>query len=317
MNDVKPRSLGGSDLRVSRLCLGGNVFGWTADEPTSFRVLDAFVAGGGTFVDTADSYSAWAPGHRGGESETVIGRWLADRGRPDGLVVATKVSRHPEFPGLSAANVHAAAEASLRRLGVEAIDLYYAHFDDPDTPLEESARAFSELVEAGRVRAVGLSNHAPDRIRAWLDICADRGLHAPVCVQPHYNLVHRDIEAGLVPLARERGLSLLPYFGLARGFLTGKYRPGGPGVDSPRASQVTRLVEDERALRVLDALDTVAERLGVAQAAVALAWLADRPGVDSVLASARDPEQLADLLPVNSLVLDADSTALLTEASAP
>ena len=316
MNDVKPRTLGDSDLYVSRLCLGGNVFGWTADEPTSFRVLDDYVAGGGTFIDTADSYSAWVPGHTGGESETVIGRWLADRGRPEGLVLATKVSRHPDFPGLSAANVHAAANASLQRLGVDTIDLYYAHFDDADTPLEESARAFSELVDQGRIRYIGLSNHTPDRIRAWLDICADQGLHAPVCVQPHYNLVERGVEEELVPLAQEHGLSLLPYFGLARGFLTGKYRPGGPDVDSPRADSAKALVEDERALRILDALDTVSERLGVSQAAVALAWLADRPTVSSVLASARNPEQLADLLPVNSLVLDEESTALLTGASA-
>ncbi|MDT0329922.1 aldo/keto reductase [Nocardiopsis lambiniae] len=316
MNDVKPRRLGDSDLRVSRLCLGGNVFGWTADEPTSFRVLDDYVAGGGTFVDTADGYSAWAPGHRGGESETVIGRWLADRGRPGGLVVATKVSEHPEFRGLSAANVHAAADASRKRLGVDAIDLYYAHFDDAATPLQESARAFSELVDAGKIRHIGLSNYTPDRIRAWLDICADRGLHAPVGVQPHYSLLERGAEDGLVPLARERGLALLPYHGLARGFLTGKYRPGGPAVDSPRAGRASAFLEDGRALRVLTALDTVAERLGVAQGAVALAWLADRPAVASVLASARDPEQLADLLAVGSLVLDEESTALLTEASA-
>ncbi|MFL1378993.1 MULTISPECIES: aldo/keto reductase [unclassified Nocardiopsis] len=316
MNDVKPRPLGDSDLCVSRLCLGGNVFGWTADEPASFRVLDDYVAGGGTFVDTADGYSAWAPGHRGGESETVIGRWLADRGRPEGLVVATKVSEHPEFRGLSAANVHAAADASRERLGVDAIDLYYAHFDDAATPLEESARAFSELVEAGKVRHIGLSNYTPDRIRAWLDICADQGLHAPVCVQPHYSLLERGVEEALVPLARERGLALLPYHGLARGFLTGKYRPGGPAVDSPRAGRASAFLEDERALRVLAALDTVAERLGVAQGAVALAWLADRPTVASVLASARNPEQLADLLAVDSLVLDEESTALLTEASA-
>lgn len=317
MTDVDLRPLGDSDLRVSRLCLGGNVFGWTADEPASFRVLDDYVAGGGTFIDTADSYTAWIEGNSGGESETVIGRWLADRGRPEGLVLATKVGRHPEFRGLSAANVHAAARASLDRLGLESVDLYYAHIDDPETPLEESARAFSELVDSGLVRHIGLSNHTPERIRAWLDICADRGLHAPVCVQPHYNLLERGAEDALVPLAQERGLALLPYFGLARGFLTGKYRPGGPAVDSPRAGSASALLEDARALRVLDALDTVAGRLGVAQAAVALAWLADRPEVASVLASARGPEQLADLLSVQSLVLDPDSTALLTEASAP
>lgn len=314
MSDTELRRIGGSDLYVSRLCLGGNVFGWTADEATSFRVLDDYVAGGGNFVDTADSYSAWAEGHSGGESETVIGRWLADRGRPENLVVATKVGKHPQFPGLSAPNVRAAAEASLARLGVEAIDLYYAHFDDPDTPIAESARAFSRLVDEGRVRAVGLSNHSPERIREWLEVCEEEGLHAPVCVQPHYNLVERGIEADLVPLAVERGLALLPYFGLARGFLTGKYRPGGPEVDSPRASGARAYLEDPRAVRVLEALDAVAKRLDTSVAAVALAWPAARPGVVSVLASARSAEQLADLMPAAGLVLDEESAALLTEA---
>ena len=317
MNDAQLRPLGRTDLRVSPLCLGGNVFGWTADEDTSFQVLDAFVAGGGAFVDTADSYSMWAEGNHGGESERIIGRWLAARGRPDDLVLATKVSKHPEFQGLSAANVHAAADASRARLGVEAIDLYYAHFDDADTPLAESARAFSELVDDGRIRYIGLSNHSPARIREWMDICADQGLHAPVCVQPHYNLMERGIEDDLVPLALERGLALLPYFGLARGFLTGKYRTGGPEVDSPRSGAARAYLDDPRAALVLGALDAVAARTGASPASVALSWLSDRPAVVSVLASARTTDQLTDLLAVNQLRLDEESTDLLSEDSDP
>ncbi|MFI6576442.1 aldo/keto reductase [Nocardiopsis sp. NPDC050513] len=316
MNDTRLRPLGRSDLRVSRLCLGGNVFGWTADEAAAFRILDAYTAVGGNIVDTADSYSAWAEGHSGGESETVIGAWLHARGRRDDLVIATKVSQHPEFRGLSGANVRAAAHASLKRLGTDTIDLYYAHFDDPDTPVAESAEAFSSLVDEGAIRHIGLSNHSPDRIREWLDACAARGLHAPVCVQPHYNLVERGIEADLVPLARERGLALLPYFGLAKGFLTGKYRPDGPDVDSPRAARARAYLDGPRGERVLAALDAVAAERGTAPAAVALAWLADRPGVTSAIASARDLAQLEDLLPVVGLELTGDESARLTEASA-
>lgn len=315
MTESTARRLGRSDLVVSPLCLGGNVFGWTADEATSFRVLDAYRDAGGTFVDTADSYSAWVEGHTGGESETVIGAWLASRGRPDDLVVATKVSRHPEFPGLSADNVRAAAHASLKRLGVDAVDLYYAHFDDPRTPVAESAEAFSALVDEGKVRAIGLSNHSPERITEWLDVCRDRGLHAPVCVQPHYNLMERAIEADLVPLARERGLALLPYFGLARGFLTGKYRPDGGDVDSPRAGSARAYLERPQGPRVLAELDAIAAERGAAPATIALAWLVDRPAVASVLASARDLDQLSALLPVDELRLTDQEKARLDEAS--
>lgn len=315
MNATGLRRLGSSDLHVSSLCLGGNVFGWTADETTSFELLDAYVEAGGNFVDSADSYSFWVEGNSGGESETVIGRWLARRSRPEDLVLATKVSQHPQFPGLSAANIRAAAEASLQRLGVEAIDLYYAHSDDHETPLEESARAFSELVDQGKVRQVGLSNHSPERIAQWLDICADQGLHAPVCVQPQYNLVERGIESDLVPLAQERHLSLLPYFGLAAGFLTGKYRKGGADVDSPRAGKAWAYLEEPRGERVLSELDRISEERGTTQAAVALAWLAERPGVASVLSSARNPDQLSGLLPVLELRLSEEEAAALTEAS--
>lgn len=315
MNDTHLRRLGTSELRVGPLNLGGNVFGWTADEDTSFAILDAFRASGGTFVDTADAYSAWAPGHTGGESERVIGRWLSARGHDD-MVIATKVSKHPDFKGLSAANVKAAAEASLQRLGLETIDLYYAHFDDVDTPIAESAEAFSALVDEGKVRYVGLSNHSPDRIREWLTACDENGWHRPVCVQPHYNLVERGIEHDLVPLAREENLALLPYFGLARGFLTGKYRPGSTDGDSPRAAGARAYLDHPRGERVLAALDAIAAERSAELSTVALAWLLERPGVDSVLSSARNLDQLRGLLALNDLRLTAEETARLDEASA-
>ncbi|MFB8761551.1 aldo/keto reductase [Nocardiopsis alba] len=315
MNEIRRRRIGDSELWVHPLNLGGNVFGWTADEATSFAILDAYREIGGDFVDTADSYSAWAEGHSGGESESVIGRWLAARGRPDDFVVATKVSRHPDFPGLGGDNVRAAAEASLGRLGVEAIDLYYAHFDDPDTPIVESAAAFSDLVDQGKVRAIGLSNHAPERIAEWLRVCDEEGLHRPVCVQPQYNLVERGIEADLVPLAGREGLSLLPYFGLARGFLTGKYRPGSDESGSPRAAKARVYLETERGPRVLEVLDEIAAERSVEPATVALAWLVERPGVASVLSSARNPEQFRALAALAETRLTREETDRLTAAS--
>ena len=215
--------IGNSSLDVFPLALGGNVFGWTADRDASFAILDAFPAGGGDFVDTADSYSAWVPGNSGGDSERIIGEWLASR-RPEGVVVATKVSQHPEFKGLSAKNVRAAAEASLKRLGVETIDLYYAHFDDASVPLEETVAAFGDLVTDGLVRYTAVSNYSAARIREWVGLAEAAGGALPVAIQPHYNLVHRDVEQDIVPVAEEFGLSLVPYYSLASGFLTGKYR---------------------------------------------------------------------------------------------
>ena len=315
MTDTGPRRLGGSELYVHPLNLGGNVFGWTADETTSFAILDAYRDAGGNFVDTADSYSVWAEGHTGGESETIIGRWLAARGRPDDFLVATKVSKHPRFPGLGADNVHAAANASLQRLGVEVIDLYYAHFDDPDTPIVESAAAFSALVDQGKVRSIGLSNHSPERIAEWLRICDAEGLHRPVCVQPQYNLVERGIEADLVPLDQKEDLALLPYFGLARGFLTGKYRHGNEDV-SPRAAKARAYLDTERGPKVLAALDGIAAERSVAPSTVALAWLVERPAVASVLSSARDLGQLQGLLALNDFRLSPREAARLTRASA-
>ncbi|GIG30368.1 aldo/keto reductase [Cellulomonas marina] len=308
--------VGSSDLRVAPLALGGNVFGWTADEEASVAVLDAFRAAGGSLVDTADSYSAWVDGHTGGESERVIGRWLADRGCRDEVVVATKVSQHPDFRGLAPDTVRRAAHASLERLGVERIDLYYAHFDDESTPIEDTATAFSALVDEGVVRHVALSNYAPERIDAWMAAVQERGLHVPVALQPHYNLVERDFEGALRERAERYGLGVLPYFGLAKGFLAGKYREGGPAVDSPRAGQAAGYLDD-RGRRVLAVLDEVAEAHGVAVASVSLAWLRRQPTVVGPIASARSTDQLADLVASMTLELTPAELEALDAASRP
>ena len=307
------RKIGTSDLSVFPLSLGGNVFGWTADESTSFAVLDAYVEGGGNFVDTADSYSFWAPGNVGGESEGIIGRWLAARGNRDEMVVATKVSQLPEFEGIAPETVVAGADASLRRLGIDTIDLYYAHFDQPERPLGDTVAAFSGLVDSGKVRHIGISNFSPQRIAEWLSIAADNGLHTPVALQPQYSLVERGIEAALVPLAVENELGVMPYYSLARGFLTGKYA-GGATVDSPRAAAASAYL-DERGNRVLAVLSQIADGHGVAPASIALAWLASRPSVVAPTASARVPEQLVDLLASTRVTLAQDEIEALTRAS--
>jgi len=307
------RKIGTSDLSVFPLSLGGNVFGWTADEDTSFAVLDAYVEGGGNFIDTADSYSFWAPGNVGGESEGIIGRWLAARGNRDDMVVATKVSQLPEFLGIAPETVVAGAEASLRRLGIEVIDLFYAHFDQPELPLDDTVAAFSSLVDAGKVRHIGISNFSPQRIAEWLSIAATNGLHAPVALQPQYSLMERAIEAELVPLAIEQELGVMPYYSLARGFLTGKYA-GGAVVDSPRAA-VASVYLDERGKKVLGVLSQIADGHGVASASIALAWLASRPSVVAPTASARVPGQLIDLLASTRVSLSQDEIEALTRAS--
>jgi aryl-alcohol dehydrogenase-like predicted oxidoreductase len=308
--------LGTSDLDVFGLCLGGNVFGWTADEAATTAVLDAYVAAGGNFVDTADSYSAWIDGHRGGESETLIGRWLAGRDDRDALVIATKVARHPEFQGLAADTIRRAADASLQRLQTDRIDLYYAHFDDPDTPLEETMGAFDELVRAGKVRAVGLSNYAPDRLRAALEICDEQGFAKPVAHQPEYSLVAREYETTTRPVCEAHGLACVPYYALASGFLTGKYRPGEDAGDSPRAGRARKHLESDRGQRVLAALDEIAAQRRAPHAAIAIAWLRDRPTVAAPIASARSVEQLHDLLAAADIVLNEDERDALDAASA-
>lgn len=308
--------IGRSDLDILPLSLGGNVFGWTADRDTSFEVLDAFHAGGGDFIDTADAYSAWAPGNSGGESETLIGEWLASRA-PRDVVVATKVSQHPEFRGLSAKNVRAAAEASLSRLGLDTIDLYYAHFDDADTPLEETVAAFADLVRDGLVRYVGVSNYSASRIREWISLAEAAGSDLPVAVQPHYNLVHRtEVEREIVPVAEQYGMSLVPYYALASGFLTGKYRGGDAAIGSPRAEGAAKLATPA-GLALIDALEEVGAAHDASIASTALAWLRAQPTVAAPIASASKVSQVADLLAGAALELTADEIARLSAASEP
>ena len=297
--------LSNSDLDVSRLTLGTNVFGWTADEEQSFAVLDAFTAAGGNSVDTADIYT-------GGESETIIGKWLAKRGNRADVVLATKVGFND---GLKATTIEDAAEASLRRLGVDHIDLYYAHKDDPTTPIEESLGALDRLVRAGKVRHIAASNYTAPRLAEALAISEREGLAKFVALQPEYSLVERSGHEGEpADVVARNNLAALPYWGLAKGFLTGKYRPG-VDVDSPRAAGAAKYLDD-RGLRVLDALDEIAATRGTSVAAVALGWLTAQPTVASALASARNPEQLTALLPVLDLELTDAEVQRLTDASA-
>jgi len=307
--------IGTSDLNVLPLSLGGNVFGWTADRDASFAVLDAFTAGGGDFIDTADSYSAWVPGNSGGESETIIGEWLASR-KPQNVVVATKVSQHPDFKGLAAANVRRAAEASLARLGVDTIDLYYAHFDDETVPLEETVGAFGQLVTDGLVKNIAVSNYTGDRIREWIEIAKRTGVALPVAVQPHYNLVHRnEVEETIIPVAEEFGLGLVPYYSLASGFLTGKYRStDAAGQESPRAQGAAKYATDA-GLRIIDALEEIGEAHGASIAATSLAWLRAQPTVVAPIASARTVEQVPDMLAGARLELTADEVQALNRVS--
>ncbi|MEV5978995.1 aldo/keto reductase [Streptomyces sp. NPDC052114] len=310
------RPLGPSDLEVFPLSLGGNVFGWTADRTASFAVLDAYTAAGGNFIDTADAYSAWVEGNKGGESETLIGEWLAGRGNRSDVVVATKVGSHPDYKGLSASTIKAAAEQSLRRLGTDYIDLYYTHFDDPSVPVEEIIGALDELVTAGKVRAIAASNITPERLQESLDFSDREGLARYVALQPHYNLVSRDTYEGrLQEVASRSGLAAVPYFALAAGFLTGKYRPGTK-VESARSGRVEQYLGTERGDRVLTALDGIAGARGVQVATVALAWLAAQPTVAAPIASARTVEQLPALLAVADLELTQAELAALTAASA-
>jgi aryl-alcohol dehydrogenase-like predicted oxidoreductase len=307
--------IGSTKLEVFPLALGGNVFGWTADEKTSFAVLDAYAAAGGNFVDTADVYSAWAPGNSGGESETIIGRWLSSRGNREKMIIATKVGMHPKLSGLAPATIRTAAEKSLRRLQTDYIDLYYAHQDDENTPLEETLRAFGELVEEGKVRYVAASNYSAARLQEALNASDRAGLVRYVALQHHYNLVERDqYEGELANFVAREGLASIPYFALASGFLTGKYRPGAK-VSSQRAEKAGGYLND-RGIKVLAFLDEVAAAHDVSVASVALAWLAAQPTVVAPAASARTPEQLRDLLPVADLRLTKSEVSRLSEVSA-
>ena len=304
--------IGNSDLDVFPLVFGGNVFGWTADRAASFDLLDGFVAGGGNLVDTADGYSHWVPGNSGGESETIIGAWLAARHNRGDVMIATKVSTHPSFLGLRPANIKAAIDASLTRLGTDHVDLYYAHYDDPSVPLAESVGALSELVDAGKVRYIAISNYSATRIDEWMQVTKADGLHAAVALQPHYNLVERAFETnGLRDAATRSDLGVLPYYSLASGFLTGKYRPGVvPSGD--RAQGASKYLPQGET--VLEALDEIGAAHGVAPASVALAWLRAQPTVAAPIASASRVDQLPALLAGATLELTADELAALAAA---
>lgn len=308
--------IGNSELEVFPLALGGNVFGWTADATASQQVLDAYVDGGGNFIDTADSYSVWIPGHKGGESETIIGEWAKARGNRDKLVIATKVGQQPEARGTSRTSVRHQIEASLRRLQTDYIDLYYAHVDDADTPLEETIGVFGELVAEGKVRYVAASNFSGERLQAALDTAERLGAPKYVALQPHYNLVHRkDYEEGARAVVEANGLSTIPYYALASGFLTGKYRDGGPEVDSPRAGGAAKNLDD-RGRAVLAELDRIAAAHNTSVTAVSLAWLRVQPTIAAPIASASKPEQVGDLLAGARLELTADEVQALSNISA-
>ena len=301
-------------LEVFPLGLGGNVFGWTADEKTSFSVLNAYAAAGDNFIDTADVYSAWVPGNSGGESEAIIGRWLKDRGNRARMIISTKVGMHPKLSGLSPRIIRTAAEESLRRLQTDCIDLYYAHVDDENTPLEETLRTFDQLVQEGKIRYVGASNYSAARLQEALAISDRTGLVRYVALQQHYNLVERDkYEGELADLVAREGLSSIPYFALASGFLTGKYRPGAK-VGSPRAERAGAYLND-KGIKILAMLDEVAAAHAVSVASVALAWLAAQPTVVAPLASARTADQLPDLLQVTDFKLTKEELARLSAVS--
>lgn len=311
------RPLGRSALRVAPFALGGNVFGWSADEATSFALLDAFIDAGFDLVDTADSYSYWVPGHQGGESETILGRWFQRSGKRDRVTLATKLGKWERHRGLSPANVHAAVEDSLRRLRTDVIDLYQAHADDPDTPLADTLGAFARLIEQGKVRVIGASNYTAARVAEALDTARRHGLPRYECLQPEYNLYTRaGFEAELAPLAREHGLAVIPYYALASGFLTGKYRTAADvGKSAARAAAIGRYL-DARGRRILQALDDVAADHRATPAQVALAWLMAQPTVTAPIASATRVEQLHELLAAARLSLSASQLAQLDEASA-
>jgi aryl-alcohol dehydrogenase-like predicted oxidoreductase len=337
------RPLGGTGIEVSPLCFGGNVFGWTVDEEASFRLLDAFVDAGFNFIDTADVYSTWVPGHQGGESEAIIGKWLGRRGRRDDVVIASKVGMEmPYGQGLSKRHILRAAEESLKRLRTDYIDLYQSHVDDAPkgdpgivrrmaraarrslgladkaVSLEETLGAYDQLVRQGKVRAVGASNYRGPRLAEALETAKRDGLPAYQCLQPRYNLYHRaEYERELEPVCRKYGLAVINYSALASGFLTGKYRSEGDLGQSPRGQDVAKRYLNERGRRILEALDRVAKNHDASQATVALAWLLTRPGITAPIVSATTLAQLDQILAATKIEIDAQALDLLNEASAP
>jgi aryl-alcohol dehydrogenase-like predicted oxidoreductase len=315
---MKRRKLGNTGFEISPLALGGNVFGWTIDEPASFKILDAFVAAGFNFIDTADIYAKWVPGNKGGESETIIGNWLKKSGKRSEVIVATKVGMEmaPDKKGLSAAYIFRAVEDSLKRLQTDHIDLYQAHKDDPDTPLEETLGAFGKLIKDGKVRAIGASNYSGPRLSQALEVSKTHGLPAYQTLQPDYNLYDRaDYEKNLERICVANGLGVISYFSLASGFLTGKYRSEADLSKSQRGGRVKKYL-NQRGFRILKALDELAAQYNSTPARVALAWMIARPGITAPIASATNLEQLKDLIEATKLQLDQTSIETLNKASA-
>ena len=311
------RKLGNTGLEVGPLALGGNVFGWTADEPTSFKLLDAFVASGLNLIDTADVYSKWIPGNKGGESETVIGNWLEKRGGRDKVLIATKVGVEmgPGETGLSKAYILREVERSLSRLKTDYIDLYQSHRDDAETPLDETLEAYAGLIKAGKVRAIGASNYKADRLAESLKVSATKGLPRYETLQPWYNLYDRaDFEGALADLCKRENIAVIPYFSLASGFLTGKYRSEKDLAGRARAYRVKDMM-NERGFRILKGLDTVSAEIGATPAQVSLAWLVAK-GMAAPIASATNLDQLKEIVDGTALTLSPEAVRLLDEASA-
>jgi aryl-alcohol dehydrogenase-like predicted oxidoreductase len=315
---MKKRKLGNSGLEVAPLAFGGNVFGWTVDEPTSFQLLDAFASSGFNLIDTADIYSTWVPGNEGGESETIIGNWMKRSGNRENVVIATKVGLEmgPGKKGLSRSYILRAVEDSLRRLQTDYIDLYQSHQDDKETPLEETLSAFSQLIQEGKVRAIGASNYTADRLSQALDVSERNGIPRYESLQPLYNLFDRaDYEQQLEPLCLEKGIGVINYYSLASGFLTGKYRSEADLGKSARGKDIKKYL-NERGFRILKALDQVASQYDSNPTRVALAWLIARPSITAPIASATSLEQLNDLIEATNLELDQAAIELLNQASA-
>lgn len=313
------RSLGRSGLQISPLAFGGNVFGWTVDEALSFRLLDAWLDAGFNFVDTADVYSSWVPGHSGGESETLIGKWLRQTGKRNRVVLATKVGKPmgEGRQGLSPAYIREAVDASLKRLKTDHIDLYQAHDDDAETPLADTLGAFAELIKAGKVRAIGASNYSAPRLAEALDVAEREGLPRYESLQPLYNLCDRAVfEDALEPLCLERGVGVINFYALAAGFLTGKYRSEADAAKSARGASTTKKYLNPRGLRILAALDAAAKAHGATPGQVAIAWQIARPAITAPIASATSQKQLDELVAAASLALDAETIAALDAASA-
>jgi len=305
-----------TDLDIFPLNLGGNTFGWTSDRDTSFAVLDAFVEAGGNFIDTADQYSVWVEGLKGGESERIIGEWLKERGNRDEMVIATKVGGHPSRAGLSAANVESALDESLKRLNTDYVDIYYAHYDDQKVDVINQVLHAESLVKSGKVKHIGLSNYSPARMRQWFEVAYAGNHTLPVAIQPQYNLLNRrDFEQSYLPIVQDYNAAVFPYFALASGVLTGKYRSKEDLQGAPRRDFVEDLIMDE-SLRVVDAVVEIAEARDVAPATISLAWLLAK-GVTAPVASASKPEQLPDLMAAADCQLSEDEVQRLDTASQP